>query len=227
MSLLTCAKVCCDTAFHNDQARTALPAEHSSSCHYVTARIYQPLEVGSKKEHPTIKMSIQESIGEKTPAMANKRPATMSELRKCITHGLCDNSQPFKSSLKQAGQSRREGEQYSDTDLERAFVAFALASYLVLVKLPMHPHYKLLSSDEQRRNMLHVGYFDLFYYSPIDNIQEWSGYSTNAHCLEAKDRRSPNRMGHRGCIPQISCFRHFPSVFSHEYRHYTTCAGHF
>lgn len=86
----------------------------------------------------------------------------MSELRECITRDLWDNTQPFKSSLKRADQSRSEGKQYSDTDLERAFVAFARAGYLVLVKLPMHPHYKMLSSDEQRRNMLHVGWFKSF-----------------------------------------------------------------
>jgi hypothetical protein len=119
-------------------------------------------------------MSItQESIGEKIPSMANKRPSTMSELRKCIAHGLCDNIQSFKYSLNQAERSRkeglmqaerirREGKQYSDTDLERAFVAFARAGYLALVKLPMHPHYKLLLSDEQRRNMLRVGCFSSF-----------------------------------------------------------------
>ena len=169
----------------------------------------------------------QEFIGEKTPSMANKRPATMSELRKCIMHGLYDNSQPFRFTLKRAEQSRREGKQYSDTDLERAFVAFARAGYLVLVKLPMHPHYKLLLSDEQRRNMLHVGYFNLFFDSSIDNIQAWSGYPTNTDCLEAKDRRPPNRMGYHGCVPRISRSRYFPSTISvaHKGRHYTACAG--
>ena len=112
-------------------------------------------------------MITQESMGEITSSMANNRPSTMSELRKCIAYGLCDNSQPFKSSLKRAEQSKREGKKYSDTDLERAFVAFARAGYLVLVTLPIHPHYKLLLSDEQRRNMLHVGRFQslplLFY----------------------------------------------------------------
>jgi len=169
----------------------------------------------------------QESIDEKSPSVANlnKRPSTLSELRKCIASGLCD-SESFKYSLKLAEQSRREGKQYSDTDLERAFVAFARAGYLLLVKLPMHPYYKLLLSDEERRNMLQVGCLKLFFYSPTDNIQEWSRYPTNAHCLEAKDCRAPNRMGYRGCIPRISCSRHFPGTVSKR-RHYTTDAGRF
>ena len=130
----------------------------------------------------------KESIGEKAPSKAHKRPSTLTELRKCIAYDLCDNSEPLNSCLNQAGQSRKEGKQYSDIDLERAFVALARAGYLVLVKLPAHPHYKLLLSDEQRRNMLHVSCFNPLLCSPIDNIQEWSRYPTNAHCHEAKDR---------------------------------------
>jgi len=169
----------------------------------------------------------QEPIGEKTPSMANKRPSTLSELRKYIAHGLCD-SESFEYSLKLAEQSRREGKQYFDTDLERAFVAFARAGYLLLVKLPVHPYYKLLLSDDERRYMLQVRCFNLFFYSPTDNIQEWSRYLTNAHCLEAKDRRAPKRMGYRGRIPRISHSRHFPSTVSkHKCRHYTTDAGRF
>ncbi|KIM36392.1 hypothetical protein M413DRAFT_292628 [Hebeloma cylindrosporum] len=99
----------------------------------------------------------QESIGETAPSMANKRPASLSELRKHIAYGLCDNTQPFKSILDRALQLSREGKQYLDTDLEGSFVAFARAGYLLLVKLPMHPHHHMLLSDEQRRNILQHG----------------------------------------------------------------------
>ena len=97
----------------------------------------------------------QESNGERTPT-EKKRPSTLSELRQQVSHDLCDKREPFKSCLERAELSRKEGQDHSNLDPERAFVAFARAGYLLLVKLPMHPHYKLLLSDEQRRETLHV-----------------------------------------------------------------------
>jgi len=109
----------------------------------------------------------QESIDERTPSV-NTCPSTLSELRKRIAYRLCDNSQHFKCCLNRAEKSRKEGKEYLNIDPERAFVAFARAGYLLLVKLPMHPHYRLLLSDEQRRNMLHVRYFNPLYFVPPD-----------------------------------------------------------
>jgi hypothetical protein len=99
----------------------------------------------------------QESIDERNPSV-NTCPSTLSELRKRIAYRLCDNSQHFKCCLNRAEKSRKEGKEYLNIDPERAFVAFARAGYLLLVKLPTHPHYRLLLSDEQRRNMLNVRY---------------------------------------------------------------------
>jgi len=104
----------------------------------------------------------QESNGERTPPTEKKRPSTLSELRQQVSYGLCDKREPFKSCLERAEQSRKEGQDYSNLDPERAFVAFARAGYLLLVKLPMHPHYKLLLSDEQRRETLHVSLINPF-----------------------------------------------------------------
>jgi len=108
----------------------------------------------------TFKMSTtQESIDERPPS-GNTCPSTLSELRRRIAYRLCDNSQHSKCCLNRAEKSRKKGKEYLNIDPERAFVAFAGAGYLLLVKLPMHPHYRLLLSDEQRRNMLHVRYFN-------------------------------------------------------------------
>jgi hypothetical protein len=109
----------------------------------------------------------QESINDRTSSV-NTCPSTLSELRRRIAYRLCDNSQHFKCCLNRAEKSRKEGKEYLNIDPERAFVAFARAGYLLLVKLPMHPHYRLLLSDEQRRNMLHVRYSNPLYFSPPD-----------------------------------------------------------
>ena len=101
-------------------------------------------------------LTTQQSNDGRTSPTAKKRPSALSELRQRISHDLCDKHEPFKSCLERAEQSRKEGKDYSNLDPERAFVAFARAGYLLLVKLPKHPHYKLLLSDEQRRETLHV-----------------------------------------------------------------------
>ena len=111
----------------------------------------------------------QESLDERTPSV-NTCPSTLSELRRRIAYRLCDNSQHFKCCLNRAEKSRKEGKEYLNIDPERAFVAFARAGYLLLVKLPMHPHYRLLLSNEQRRNMLDVRYFNPLQFSPPDKI---------------------------------------------------------
>ena len=103
-------------------------------------------------------MSItQKSSGDRSASATNKRPpSTLSELRKRIAHDLFDKREPFKSCLERAERSRKEGRDYSNLDPERAFVAFARAGYLLLVALPVHPHYKLLTRWEKRREILHV-----------------------------------------------------------------------
>jgi hypothetical protein len=89
-------------------------------------------------------------------SMANKRPSTLADLRQRITWDLCYKREPLKACFDRAEQSRKEGKDYSDFDPERALVALARAGSLLLVKLPMHPHYKLLLSEEERREMLKV-----------------------------------------------------------------------
>jgi len=104
-----------------------------------------------KKNNPTMSTT-QEFNGERT----SERPFTLPELRERIAHYLCYKYEPLQSCIERAEQSEKEGRDYSTLDPERAFVGYTRAGYLVLVKLPAHPHYKLLLSESQRRDMLRV-----------------------------------------------------------------------
>jgi hypothetical protein len=132
---------------------------YKSHNRYTTPAYLIPLETKSNNPTPsTIRTSMTQEFrnGKSTLSVANKRISTLSELRQRISHGLCCKREPLKACFDRAELSRKEGKDYSDLDPERAFIAFARAGYLLLVKLPMHPHYKLLLSEEQRREMLQV-----------------------------------------------------------------------
>ena len=102
----------------------------------------------------------QESHGETTASLLvphRRPPSSFPELRKRIINDLCDKWEPFKACLERAEHLIEEGEaQYSNFNSEHAFVAFARAGYLLLVKLPTHPHYMLLLNEGQQREVLHV-----------------------------------------------------------------------